>query len=241
MHIIPVLDILNGVVVHAIKGQRSQYQPLQSILCDSADPVEVAQAFKAAGFCELYIADLDAILGKGNNFTLIQAIAEKTGLQLMVDAGIADLESAKVLLAHKAQKVIIGTETLSSLAFVKEAIICLGTKKILASLDLKNGVVLSKSETIRQRSPLEVASMLEEMGIDKLIVLDLAHVGSEQGLDVALLKALVDVLCVKVIVGGGARDSQDLQVLKDLGVSGVLVATALHTGALTVAQAQMFL
>ena len=41
---------------------------------------------------------------------------------------------------------------------------------------------------------------------------------------------------MNVDVGGGVRDVKDLVELKGLGVSGVLVATALHTGKITAEQ-----
>ncbi|HKM59743.1 MAG TPA: HisA/HisF-related TIM barrel protein, partial [Candidatus Bathyarchaeia archaeon] len=63
MKVIPVIDILNGIVVHAVRGKRREYQPLQSSICNSIEPLEIAKTFKTLGFSELYIADLDAITG----------------------------------------------------------------------------------------------------------------------------------------------------------------------------------
>ncbi len=72
LKIIPVIDILSGVAVHAVRGKREEYQPLKSVLCASSKPVDVAFAYKARGFKELYIADLDAILGKGKNSSVLK-------------------------------------------------------------------------------------------------------------------------------------------------------------------------
>jgi phosphoribosylformimino-5-aminoimidazole carboxamide ribotide isomerase len=41
---------------------------------------------------------------------------------------------------------------------------------------------------------------------------------------------------VNVLVGGGVRSIKDLQMLNDMGVAGVLLATALHSGKITVDQ-----
>jgi len=234
LKIIPVIDILNGVAVHAVRGRRKEYQPLKSIFCDSADPVAVASAFKTCGFEELYIADLDAIMGKGENFSILERIAEATGLRLMVDAGICDLNQARQLLQRKVSKIIIGTETLPNLDFVKEAIESFGSDKVIVSLDLKEGKVLSASESLQSMSPLEFACKLEGVGVGELIVLDLARVGSGEGVDFALLKEILRSLKIKVLVGGGVRDAADLVKLKELGVQGALIATALHSGKITV-------
>ena len=72
LKVIPVIDILDGLVVHAIRGRRQEYQPLKSSLCNSVDPIEVAKAFKTLGFNELYIADLDGITKRQDKFSNAQ-------------------------------------------------------------------------------------------------------------------------------------------------------------------------
>jgi phosphoribosylformimino-5-aminoimidazole carboxamide ribotide isomerase len=32
IEIIPVMDVLNGIVVHAVRGEREKYKPIKSIL-----------------------------------------------------------------------------------------------------------------------------------------------------------------------------------------------------------------
>ena len=236
MKVIPVIDILNGVAVHAVKGVRSEYQPLESVLCGSADPIAVACKFRSCGFSDLYVADLDAIMGKGENLAVLQKIAEETDLELMVDAGISNIDAAKQLLRCGATRVIVGTETLPSLNCLKEMLQRIGSEKVVVSLDLKNGKVLSKSSFIASLDVFKLASKLEKIGVCELIVLDLARVGSEEGVDMALIEKLQREMKIKVDVGGGIRDIEDLAALKLLGVNGVLLATALHTGKINIDQ-----
>jgi phosphoribosylformimino-5-aminoimidazole carboxamide ribotide isomerase len=128
LKIIPVIDVLNGTAVHAIRGERKQYQPLKSVLCRSADPLDIALTFKSLGFKSLYLADLDAILGKPANFSLYQQIIAKTSLELMIDAGIADIAKAKKVLKTDVTEIIIGTETLRSLDFLNQAVKTFGER-----------------------------------------------------------------------------------------------------------------
>jgi phosphoribosylformimino-5-aminoimidazole carboxamide ribotide isomerase len=186
------------------------------------------------GFRELYVADLDALLGKGNNLQVLKEIAEKTGLELMVDAGIADMTKTQEVLQSGVSRVIIGTETLSNLNFVKDAIARFGSEKVVVSLDLMNGQVLSKSEQTKRMSPLMLTGELEKRGVAQMVVLDLARVGSGEGVDLPFLKELLEKVNAKVLVGGGVRGIQDLVTLKKMGVSGVLLATALHSGRISV-------
>jgi len=236
MKVIPVVDILNGKVVHAIKGKRKDYKPIQSSLTSSAEPLEVAEVFKNNGFRELYVADLDAIIDCSMNFQILKKIVDKTGLELMVDAGITSLDRAQKLLESGVSKLIIGTETLTKKSFVSEAIRLFGKDCVVVSIDLKDGKVLVKPDFDGCTEALCLVKELMEMGVSKVIVLDLTRVGSAEGTNTDLLKQIHETLKLEIYGGGGARDIQDLIELKKVGVSGVLVATALHNGKITVQQ-----
>jgi phosphoribosylformimino-5-aminoimidazole carboxamide ribotide isomerase len=236
LKVVPVIDVLGGVAVHAVRGRRSEYQPLKSVLCTSAKPLDVALAFKALGFSELYIADLDAIMGGHPNFSILKQIADTTGLSLMVDAGIADLERAEKLLKSHVSKVIIGTETLPSISFVGEAVKSLGKEQVVVSLDLKGEKVISGVELGNLGNPLDVLREIQEIGVEQIILLDLARVGSGEGVNMSLLIEILKNRKVRVLVGGGVRDITDLVELRNMGVFGVLVATALHSGKITLAE-----
>ncbi len=238
LKIIPVLDILEGVAVHAIRGRRKEYKHLRSTLVSSADPLEVACAFKNLGFNELYVADLDAISGKKPSMTVVKRIADETGLRLMVDAGVADLPTAEELLTNHVSKVIIGTETLPTIRFVGKAIESFAKDRVVVSLDLKDGQVLSKPELGKFRNPADILRVLQEMGLEQVIILDLSRVGSDEGVNMPLLKEILSKFKLKVFVGGGVRDLKDLLELKKMGVFGVLLATALHSGRIRLEEAR---
>lgn len=214
MEIIPVMDILNGIVVHAIKGERNNYKPVKSVLCNSSDPVQVAESFKKLGLSQLYIADLDSILGKGKNYEIIETISKSTKLEMIVDAGINNIDSAMEIFNYKISGLIIGTETLTNLDFIKECIKKFGAEKIILSLDIKDGKVLSSSQEIAMKDPSEVALTLNGMGVKKMIVLDLRRVGSEAGINWPSLNKILSTVKMKIIVGGGIRNLSDINELK---------------------------
>lgn len=234
MKIIPVIDVLNGVAVHAILGERKRYLPLRSVLCQSVDPLNVALAFESFGFGNLYIADLDAILGKLANFALYQQIKTKTSLDFMVDAGIADITKAQKVLETGASKIVIGTETLTDLNFVNQVVKSFGEDCVVVSIDLKGGKVMSISENIRSMDVVSLAERLERMGVKQVIILNLDKVGTEQGVNLKVVKRVLKKTGVKVLVGGGIRGIKDLKELRDFGVYGSLVATILHKGKIKV-------
>ena len=240
MKIIPVLDVLNGIVVHAVGGKREKYYPIKSVLCASSDPLNVASTFRSLGFDELYMADLDAILSKHVNFSLYKQIKAVTDLNLMVDAGISDLEKAQKVLENEVSKIIIGTETLENLDFVKEAVKLFGKNRVIVSLDLRGGRIMSRSPYIKSRIPVELAKAFQGMNVAQIIVLDLARVGMNKGINLEIVKGILEQTQVEVLTGGGVRDIKDLKKLRSMGVSGVLVATALHNGRLTIRKLEQF-
>lgn len=230
MKVIPVLDILDGAVVHGVRGLRSEYRPIRSVLTDSTKPLDVAVVFKEHGFCDLYVADLDAITGKGYDFSLFKKIVSKTGLQLMVDAGFDDSKRIDEAFKNGVSKVVIGTETLSRLDFVEEAVKLFGPQKIVLSLDFKEKTVLSKFEVSENKKPMILLQEFINMGVSQVIVLDLTRVGSENGVNFGFLEEALAKRTIRVFTGGGVRDINDLIDLRNKGVFGALVATALHSG-----------
>jgi phosphoribosylformimino-5-aminoimidazole carboxamide ribotide isomerase len=234
LKVIPVIDILNGIVVHAVRGKRNEYQPLQSGLCDSVDPLEVAKAFEKSGFGELYIADLDAIIECSTNFQVFQKISQETTLKLMVDAGITSVERADKLLKSGVSKIIIGTETLENKTFVEKAVKCFGSRHVVVSLDLSGDIIVGR---LALGGTVDAIGLLKEFkrnGVSQVIVLDLARVGSGEGVNTEFLKTVIADVGINVYVGGGVRNVDDLIELERLGVSGALVATALHSGKISV-------
>ena len=236
MKVIPVIDVLNEVVVHAVRGIRKEYQPLQSVLTKSVEPSEVAMTFKNIGFTDLYIADLDAIIDCSANFNFLKKISDETDIKLIVDAGVTNIERAQKLLESGVSKLIIGTETLQKISFVSNAVRFFGTERVVVSLDLKGNKILVKLGFDGCYDPFCLLRSFKDMGVSQIIVLDLLRVGSGEGVNVDFLKKAIAEVGIDVYVGGGVRDINDLVELKNIGVSGALVATALHTGKISIDQ-----
>ncbi|NWG09311.1 MAG: hypothetical protein HXX80_03210 [Nitrososphaerales archaeon] len=230
MRIIPVIDIMGGVVVHAKGGQRDHYQAIKSHLCETSNPIDITLALKTKfGFRELYIADLDSIMRRGDNTSILRRIYELSRMKIMVDSGVNDVQKVRDLLQAGVEKVVVGTETLTNLRVLKSILEFAGEKRVIVSIDLEKGRVLSKNKEIARMSPKILAKRLELVGVMELIILDLFRVGSESGADIELARGLVGSISIPIIMGGGVRDIVDIISLRNLGISGVLVSTALHT------------
>jgi len=234
MHIIPVLDLLGGQVVRGVAGRRAEYRPVVSLLTRSSDPVEVASAFRRLfGIAELYVADLNALTGGEPDFPILREL-QAAGFRLWVDAGVRDLAAAEPLAAAGTDRIVLGLETLDG-PEVLEAVCRRYPERAVFSLDLKDGTPMGRASRWGDGDAWSVAREAVARGAQRMIVLDLARVGvgSGTGTEELCRRLRIDFPQVEVMAGGGVRGPADLRRLKELGVSGVLVASALHDGRLS--------
>ena len=74
--VIPVIDVRRGMAVRAVAGDRANYQPLVSPLSATSDPRDVAKGLMTLHpFPVIYVADLDAIEGRGANCSMLQNLS----------------------------------------------------------------------------------------------------------------------------------------------------------------------
>lgn len=235
MRIYPVLDIQKGIVVHAVRGERDRYRPLQSAIAGSADPLAVARALRDRfGMDVLYVADLDALGGAPPAEGVLRTLL-LDGFRLMVDSGVRSVEEAIALGQLGVDDIVVALETLPDPDHLSRIIAEVGAGRIIFSLDLQCGVPITRSGAWGGRPADAIALEAFERGVRRMIVLDLTSVGTGEG------PARQDLLRslrrnrpeVELITGGGVRSRDDLELLRTLGMNGVLVATALHRGALS--------
>ncbi|NHI94679.1 MAG: hypothetical protein EAX96_19465 [Candidatus Lokiarchaeota archaeon] len=247
MRVIPVLDILTidgkKQVVRGIKGERKKYRPIRSskILNDSS-PIKMAQKFKElADFNELYIADLDAIQGINKELEYINNITKKLDYKIMLDAGISSLSDIEALKYLNIDKLIIGTETLKDINELKNITKVLGKSKVILSIDLLNGQLLTRNEKFKSQTLNEFLKLIERININEIIFLELTQVGSKRGINKKLIDIMKDNLKnTKLITGGGVKTIQDLSSMQELGINGALIATAFHEGTITIKEIKEF-
>lgn len=234
MKIIPVIDILNKKVVHAIGGKRSEYKSLKSSLFSSDNPINMVLTLEKLGFKEIYLADLDSIINNNTNFKIFEQIRDSSKIELIVDAGVNNKELATSLFNRNIKKVIIGTETLTSINFLKGAVQLFGNSKIIVSLDLRGEKMMANFSLGDIKNPFDFIKTVEPFGISQIIILDLMRVGCQLGVNTQLIKRIVEKFNINVFVGGGVRYVSDLIELKNIGVSGVLLGTALYSKKISV-------
>ena len=215
MKIIPVLDLKNGVVVHAKQGMRDTYQPINTPLCQDADIYKVIEAFLSLyKFDTFYIADLNAITLQGDHDDLITAVVTAyPQLQFWVDRGYQKTRDYP-----RNYLPVLGSE-------------CFTDTNIEELRDFNERFILSLDYA--QAGALGASSILikPELWPETVIIMTMFRVGSQLGPDVDKLSTFcTQYPHKKFVAAGGIRKIADLQSIKALGVQHALLASALHSG-----------
>lgn len=234
LELIPVIDLLGGQVVHARKGQRSHYLPLQSGLCQGSEPETIVGALlDLHPFRTLYIADLDVIQRRGSNADVITGIRKRfPRLALWVDAGIGDEQALQAWIDARLGVPIIGSETMTDARLMIFAQKLCRPRSPILSLDFMGDSF---------KGPAELLSRPAEFWPSQILAMNLARVGSDLGPDLELISRLMAMApgC-SVYAAGGVRGAADLKDLQRIGAAGALIASALHDGRLGSAQIAEF-
>lgn len=221
MQVIPVIDLQNGIVVHARKGDRANYAPLTSVICENTGFLDViATYYRHFGFNTIYIADLNALTRQGDNHSLLfAALTEFPGICFWIDAGYP---LAKASLKNFGNYLpVLGSESFhaGNLTEIK-----LFNKHFVLSLDFGVNGRLGATELFNDT----------QLWPEKIIIMELAQVGGNSGPNLTKLSDYRSRYTDRqFIAAGGVRNSSDLAALKKIGIEQALVASALHNGSLT--------
>jgi phosphoribosylformimino-5-aminoimidazole carboxamide ribotide isomerase len=214
MKIIPVIDLKNGVVVHAQQGMREKYQPIKTNLCQSADIYKVIAAFlDIYDFDTIYLADLNAITQQGDHDNLInEVLSFFPHIQFWVDKGYQKLRKLPYNYLP-----VLGSESYND-------------ENIVDLKAFNNRFILSLDYSLAKELGAKSLFSRQDLWPDNIIIMSLTRVGSSQGPDLAKLNQFCKNYPDKqFIAAGGIRNIDDLLTLKRLGVNQALIASALHS------------
>ncbi|MBO8183105.1 MAG: HisA/HisF family protein [Archaeoglobus sp.] len=211
-----VTDLLNGLVVRGVSGKRHEYRPIKSessLGLPSSNPIEVVEFIKPKN---LYVADLDKIMGFGSHSDLIDKLATSVD-DLIADCGFKDSSEIKDLQFSP----VLGTETFN----IRQLERIERTESVVVSIDILDSILDASSSF---EDWLEMVEFLNSFKLKGVIILTLKKVGTSSSLDWELLEKAIDVSANPVFGGGGVKSLDDLDKAKEIGCKALLVATAVH-------------
>jgi phosphoribosylformimino-5-aminoimidazole carboxamide ribotide isomerase len=227
MRIVPAIDLIDGKCVRLKQGAFDASEVV------GEDPVQVAQAFEAAGFGRLHLVDLSgARAGEPRHLDLLREISKATNLEIDFSGGLRARQQVQRALEAGAVKVVIGsaavTEREMTTALLSDSTV--GPERVILGLDLKDGLVRIKGW--EEGTPLsvdDVVSWYLPCGLKWLMSTEISRDGMLGGAAIDLYEQLSAVYPqLAVIASGGVAGNDELKQLDGCGVTEVVVGKALY-------------
>jgi phosphoribosylformimino-5-aminoimidazole carboxamide ribotide isomerase len=237
MQIIPAIDIRAGRCVRLTQGDYDR----ETVFSD--DPAAMAVRWQDAGASRLHVVDLDgAREGHPINAAAIQAVSAAATVPVQVGGGVRDIATIDQYLNAGVQRVVLGTTAVKDQTTLLDAI-TLFRDRIIVGIDARDGMVATEGwlETSSLAATVLV-QQLAELGVSRIIYTDISRDGMLAGPNFDSISALVDQAShqpspIAVIASGGVSSLDHIRRLADLGVEGVIIGTALYTGAIDLKEA----
>lgn len=209
MDIIPAIDIKNGKVVKALQGNRKTYKPINDHKGFTSNPlIYIKKMIHIYHSKIFYIADINSLSNDEDNIDLIVDIANQNKNSIFwVDIG------GKVDIRIKKTNIIpiLCSENCLSIKNINYIY-----KDYIHSYDYK-GKPLG----------IEVFQKLQSSYKNKVIFMNISDVGNSQGPNYKYLRSINKKSSIKYYIGGGIKSIFDINKLKTMGFSGVLVSSIL--------------
>ncbi|MEP3655136.1 MAG: 1-(5-phosphoribosyl)-5-[(5-phosphoribosylamino)methylideneamino]imidazole-4-carboxamide isomerase [Litorimonas sp.] len=237
--IFPAMDLMDGGCVRLLKGDfgaRTNY---------SADPVDVAMGYAAAGAEWMHIVDLDgAKSGQAEQSDLILKVANSADIKVQTGGGLRDLAQIKRLLDGGVDRVVIGSLAVTNPQMVKHWLREVGPDAICLALDVNQGEdgeyrPATKGWTEASKKTLwEVLGDFIGSGLKTILVTDIGRDGMQTGGNLDLYKRIQSEFpTLDLITSGGVGTLDHVKDLKAINPYGLIIGKALYEGAFTLDEA----
>jgi cyclase len=236
--VIPCLDVSNGRVV---KG--TNFVDLR----DAGDPVELAEAYDAAGADELVFLDITATHeGRDTIVDLARRTADNVFIPFTIGGGIRTVADAQAVLDAGADKVAVNSAAVKRPELIDELAARFGAQCVVLAIDAKRTgdawqVFVAGGRTPTGRDAVEWAAEGVARGAGEILLTSMDRDGTNDGYDLPLTRAVAEAVSVPVIASGGAGELQHMVEALEAGADAALVASIFHYGQHTVGEAKAHL
>lgn len=200
-----------------------------------SDPVERAKTFVDAGAERLHVIDLDGAFGAGENLSAIASICKSVEVPVQTGGGLRTVKHAEDAFAAGAAEVILGTLLVEDERLARY-IINRFPERVIAGIDARGSQVATHGW--QERTPVDRDALVRRVaqwGVSRIIFTEIRRDGMGEGYDVDALNAVANAAEVCITASGGARNIEDLKLLKHsvpMTVDSCIVGSALYKGTL---------
>lgn len=238
MEIIPAIDIIDGKCVRLSQGDYKRKKTYAS------DPVAVARKFEDAGIGRLHLVDLDGARSDHIvNLNVLENIAGNTGLIIDFGGGVkTDMDVADAMNAGAAM-VTGGSVAVRQPEIFESWLVKYGPEKIILGADVKERQIAV--EGWRETSDQDIFEFLGyyfRKSVKFVICTDIMRDGVLSGPSVDLYTEIIKQFPeVNLIASGGVKSVEDLDLLSETGVWGVIIGKAIYEGRIRLEDLKIYL
>lgn len=235
MEVIPGIDLMEGKCVCPVHMSFGEECPF------SRDPEEVSSTWASQGARTLYLADLDgARMGQPRNLEAVRQIIETAKIPVILGGGIRTVDAAKRVLDMGVHRIVVGTTAALEESFAREIFGSLGDRAILSIASLNGYVAVRNWQARTDERAEDFARRMVALGAARIVFTDVSRKGMHGGVNIIALRRIAQAVNVPTIASGGVTSLDDIRALKTLepvGVEGVVVVTAIYSGAVSLPEA----
>ncbi|HJK24093.1 MAG TPA: 1-(5-phosphoribosyl)-5-[(5-phosphoribosylamino)methylideneamino]imidazole-4-carboxamide isomerase [Methanocorpusculum sp.] len=224
MEIFPAVDVLRGMCVQLVQGERSTATIYGT-------PLENAERWINAGAKNLHVVNLDgAFSTSSENVKVIREVVAETDVFVQVGGGIRSIADARGWLDAGVDRIIVSTfatkEPKALTALADE----FGSERIMAGVDARAGEIAVSGWQETAGDYIEWAQLFEQLGAGSLLYTNVDVEGLQAGIAQEPVKALIEAVSIPVVVAGGVSFVADVSALRRLGAAGCVLGSALYSG-----------
>lgn len=224
MEVFPAVDVLRGMCVQLVQGERSTATVYGT-------PIENAERWINAGAKNLHVVNLDgAFSTSSENVKVIREVVAETDVFVQVGGGIRSIADARGWLDAGVDRIIVSTfatkEPKALTALADE----FGSERIMAGVDARAGEIAVSGWQETAGDYIEWAQLFEQLGAGSLLYTNVDVEGLQAGIAQEPVKALIEAVSIPVVVAGGVSSVADVSALRRLGAAGCVLGSALYSG-----------
>lgn len=239
--IIPCLDVKDGKVVKGIN-----FVGLKEV----GDPVDLAKSYYEQGADELVFLDITATHEQRDTMVqVVERVASEIFIPFTVGGGIRSIEDIRKMLLAGADKVSLNSAAVNHPQLIQEGARMFGDQCIVLAVDGRMredqsgwNVVINGGRIDTGMDLLEWVKQGVELGAGEILLTSMDADGTKQGFDIALCKAVREIVDVPVIASGGCGSLEHFaQVFEEEASDAALAASMFHYGEVTIPQVKEYL
>jgi imidazole glycerol-phosphate synthase subunit HisF len=208
---------------------------------DAGDPVELAAFYDREGADELIFLDITATSDKRATVVeLARRAADEVFVPFTIGGGVREVADAQAVLDAGADKVSVNSAAVARPALVGELAEVLGSQCVVLAIDAKRAadgweVYVAGGRTPTGLDALAWARDAVARGAGEILLTSMDRDGTQDGYDLALVRAVASAVDVPVIASGGVGGPQHMVDGFAAGADAVLAASIFHYGTYSVA------